>query len=174
MNAERYERLKRLFENKIYFVRLKELAIYTTINKRGEPVTKLNPIIKISKQGIRKYVRVTENKKQYEYDMHEIISVWCGIFVIDKNCFFKDGDRTNCHPSNLYWHFRDENPNTKGKGKISYKQAIEIRKAICPMHKTGFSHLQALADKYELSKSYVAYLRTKKCKNHRKQIFKQV
>lgn len=162
MNLERYERLARLFKEKKYYVLLKDLSVWSNICQYKPHTKKLSPVQK----GDRRYVRLTENNVRFEYEMHELISVWCGIFVLDTRCNFIDGNRANYHPSNLYWS-DSINLATRGEKharcKITDKQVKEIRRAEIKAHDTRNKPLQELADKYGISYSYAALLRSKNC-----------
>lgn len=160
MNRERFERLVTLFKERKYFVTLRDLSIWTNICQYKPHKKKMNPVIKEN----RAYIRLVVDGHRYEYEMHEIISVWTGAFVLDMKCHFRDGNRLNYHPSNLYWHDKSINPAAQAGRKLSAKDVEEIRKAVCPKHVTKQKPLQDLADKYGISYDYASQLRSKNCK----------
>jgi len=146
MNRERYERLVELFKTKQYFVDLRTLTLWSNICQYKPHKKKMEPTIKVKHNKKRAYVRVVINTKRYEYEMHEIISVWVGINVIEQKCYFIDGSRLNYHPSNLMWHDKNINPAARGekcgKHKLTVKDVEEIRMAECPKHNTKIKLLK--------------------------------
>lgn len=125
MNGERFERLVKLFKEKKYFVVLRDLSIWTNVDVKKPNKRKMKPVIKIN----RAYVRLTDGLKRYEYEMHEIISVWIGAFVLDRKCYFIDGNRLNYHPSNLHWHAKDKNPGRKTR--FTKEEILKIQNFKC-------------------------------------------
>lgn len=158
MNQDRFERLVNFFKSKEYYVDLKTLSIWTTKCQYKPHKKKLIPCIKIKNGKQREYVRLTDGVKRYEYEMHEIISVWAGGFVIDKKCYFIDGDRSNYHPSNLYWHDKSENPNQKGKTRFT-KEQIKTIKEVKFKHNDRSKPLENLTSEIGISRPYFYMIR---------------
>ena len=126
MNRQRYNRLVNIFNDGLYKVS-KELDVISMPkhNRTKEIILKY----KLTKQNRLRY-RLTYKGKRYEYEGHEIISVWYRKCVVDMICLFKDGNPWNIEPSNLYWTNKKggKRIDLVGKNtKISYEEYEYIK-----------------------------------------------
>lgn len=160
MKIERYNRLIKILNSKDYRVDLKNMNVISVISRKS----KNKPITPIITKSNRVRIRMTYNGTRYEYELHEIISVFLRKYIVDKICLFKDGNALNCHPSNLAWTDRvgGKRVDLAGKrskiAKLTKEQVKEIRGTVIKKGR-GQQPLQDLADKYNVSRWTIINLR---------------
>lgn len=119
MKHERYKFLVKCFSEG-YKVDLRRLVV---VNRKGKDLSTTN-------RGKR--APAVSLKGRY-FSITEVISTWMGMDVIDNYCFYKDGNSSNYHPSNLIWadkvegnKWSSQNCNHPNK-KLDYKKVKFIR-----------------------------------------------
>ena len=97
------------------------------------------------------------------FSVVEVIGVWMGMDVIDKCCFFKDGDKLNYHPGNLIWTTKEKG--VKWSNYIAPRNSKlnrEMVKFIRSFNLTGTGvSVQDLADTYGVSFHTIKNIRAK-------------
>jgi len=165
MNITRYERLIEIFKSGSHQVDLRNLQVISNIaqtSKNKKPVIMIPSVT--TKNRLR--VRISYKGKRYEYELHEIISVWLRKYIVDMNCIFLDGNPHNCHPSNLYWTDKNggQRPDLMGEkhgnSKLTKQQVEEIRKIEFSKNRWVESPIDKTAKKYGISRYTIIGIRS--------------
>lgn len=163
MNLERYERLVRILKSGNYKVDITNLGIISYISRhlKNKKYIYLKPVI--NRKGVM--YRLVENKKRYEYRMHEIISVFLNKYIIDMVCNFIDGNNHNIHPSNLYWTDKKGGSRINVSGskssnsKLTKEDVIKIKEAKFSKNRHNGSSIKKMAEELGISKHTIINIR---------------
>ena len=125
------------------------------------------------------YVKLVKNGKTHKVKLHLTVAQAFLDPPTDPNFIVNhiDGDKTNAHVVNLEWISRSENTKhaiklglqplcyaeRNGMSKLSNEQVEEIKR----LYATNEYTQKQLADKFELSKTYVNYLLNGKYRNEK-------
>ena len=161
MNRVRYNRLIEILNTGNYKVDIKKLCVISNISKKS----KGQPMIPFITTKNRLRVRLTHKGTRYEYELHEIISVWMRKCVVDMRCIFLDGDPHNCHPGNLYWSNMKggKRPDLAGEksnlAKLTKKQVKEIRIAEFTRNRKAGNQIDKMAKELGVSRWTIINIR---------------
>jgi len=166
MNIERFYRLVSILDSGNYEVDLKNLQV---ISKTKGSKSYNKPMKQEVTNAGRLRIRLTYNSVRYEYELHEIITVKLGKYIVGMRCSFIDGNNKNCHPGNLYWSDKAGgriiiNRKKSKSVKISDEDVKFIRDVKLTKNRCNGSNIKRLADFFGVSESYIKMIRGNKAR----------